>query len=123
VADPNERKISKDEIPAILKEAAASLRSGNPAQAIDLLHPAAEQFPDSAGVFRMLGAAYYRQADYAAARKALQTALALDKDNALSYFLMGQALKKLGQSEQAEQMLHEAARLDPRYDARPAGAS
>ncbi len=119
---PEGERLSRDDLPGVMKKAGDRLRTGDSAQAIELLRPAAEQFPRNAAVLRMLGTAYYRQSDYAAARKTLQAALALDKGNALSYFLLGQALKKLGQSEQAEQMLHEAIRLDSRYAA-PAGAS
>ncbi len=104
-----------------LRTGAEALRAGQTDRALEILLPVAEQNPNSAAVHRLLGAVYYRRADYSAARQSLQTALSLDKDHALSYFLLGHTLSKLGQADEAEQMLFEAARLDSRFRDRPAG--
>lgn len=76
-------------------------------------------FPRSAGLYRVLGTVRYRLGDYPAARQALEEAIALDNSQALSYFLMGSTLLKLGQPEAAERHFQQARRLDARY-AKPA---
>ncbi len=99
-----------------ISAAAALLRANRPELAIELLAPAAKQFPTSATVHRMLGVAYYRTGDYKSSEVALQQALSLDKSNALSYLLMGYTLAKLGQKAAAEAHFQQARTLDPRYD-------
>lgn len=95
--------------------AAAALRANHPRVAVDLLTPIATQFPKSAAVHRLLGAAYYRLGDFKSSQVALQQALSLDKSSALSYLLMGCTLAKLGQGEAAEVHFRQARTLDPRY--------
>lgn len=107
---------TKPENPQIpISAAAAALRANHPEVAVELLTPVAKQFPKSAGVFRMLGAAHYRLGDYKSSQVAIQQALSLDKSSALSYLLMGCTLAKLGQAEAAEAHFREARALDPRY--------
>jgi tetratricopeptide (TPR) repeat protein len=102
--------------PQILIDAAtAALGRNQPRLAIDLLSPAAKQFATSAAVQRILGVAYYRSGDYPSSQVALRQALSLDKSSALSYFLMGCTLTKLGQLEAAETHFRQAQALDPRY--------
>ena len=91
------------------------LRANQPKVAVELLTPAAKQFPNSAAVHRMLGVAHYRMGDYKSSQVALQQALSLDKSSALSYLLMGCTLAKLGQKEAAEAHFRQARTLDPRY--------
>ena len=100
-----------------ISAAAAVLRANRPDLAVELLAPAAKQFPNSAAVHRMLGAACYRTGDYKSSQVALQQALSLDKSSALSYLLMGWTLAKLGQNETAEAHFRQARALDPRYKA------
>ena len=66
----------------------------------------------------MLGAAQYRLGNYNAAQVAIGQALSLDKSDALTYFLMGSTLARLGQNQAAERQFSEAARLDPRQPTR-----
>jgi tetratricopeptide (TPR) repeat protein len=98
-----------------LSAAACALEHNQPALAVSLLEPLLGVFPDSVAVRRILGAAYYRLGEYARSQVVLQQALSLDKSDALSYFLMGSTLVKLGQSAAAEANFRQAQRLDPRY--------
>jgi predicted Zn-dependent protease len=98
-----------------ISAAAVSLRANHPDLAVELLTPAAQQFPNSAAIHRMLGAALYRTGDYKSSQVALQQALSLDKSSALSYLLLGCTLAKLGQNESAEANFRQARTLDPRY--------
>ncbi len=92
------------------------LRHRQPQAAVSLLHEAAQRFPNTPGIHRMLGVGHYRLGDYEASQVALQQALSLDKSSALSYFLMGCTLAKLGQPEAAAAYFRQAHVLDPRYD-------
>lgn len=99
--------------------AIAALRSNHPQAAIDVLEPAARQFPRSAVIQRILGAAHYRRGDYRSAQAVLQQALSLDKSNALSYFLLGCTQTKLGATEAAERCFRQAQLLDPKFTVQP----
>lgn len=101
-----------------ISAAVSSLRHNQPEVAVELLEPAVAAFPDSAALQRILGTAYYRRGDYKSSQLALQQALSLDKSSALSYFLLGCTLVKLGQSEAAETCFRQARVIDPRYAAR-----
>jgi len=98
-----------------LSAAVAALRHDHPVLAIELLEPICDGTSGSASRWRVLGAAHYRQGDFQASQTALEQALSLDKGNALSYFLMGLTLSKLGEPEAAERHFRQAERLDPRY--------
>lgn len=71
-------------------------------------------FPESASLYRALGTAQYRLADYKGAKASFEQALALDNSSALSYFLMGSTLEKLGRTEAARTYFVRAQRLDPK---------
>lgn len=92
-----------------------ALEQNHPAVAVDLLKPAAEQFPKSVPVHLTLGAAYYRLGDYSSSQVALRQALSLDNSNGLAYVLMGCTLEKLGQPEAALVQWDRAATVCPRY--------
>ncbi len=94
------------------------LKQNQPEAAIEVLAPAARQFPQSAATFCTLGLAYYKTGDYRNAQKSLQQSLSLDNTNALAYFLMGCTATKLGQFEEADAQLRKAQALDPRYAVR-----
>jgi tetratricopeptide (TPR) repeat protein len=93
----------------------AALGANQPRLAVDLLAPAANRFAGSAALHRILGAAYYRLGDYQSSQLALRQALSLDKSHALSYFLMGCTMAKLGQVDQANAYLQQAQAIDPKY--------
>lgn len=92
-----------------------ALRHNQPDLAVSLLEPLLDAFPDSAVIRRILGAGYYRLGNYKSSQVVLQQALSLDNSSALSYFLMGCTLVKLGQPAVAETYFRQARRLDPRY--------
>ena len=102
----------------LISAATTALRYNHPDVAVELLAPAERRFADSAALRRILGVAYYRLGDYRSSQVALQQALSLDKSSALTYFLMGCTLAKLGQSEAAETHFRHAQAIDPRYAAR-----
>ncbi|MFH1265409.1 MAG: tetratricopeptide repeat protein [Planctomycetota bacterium] len=98
-----------------ISAAVSALRHNHPDVAVTLLEPSREAFADSAAIRRILGTAYYRLGDYESSQVALHQALSLDKSSALSYFLMGCTLVKLGQPAVAETHFRQARTLDPRY--------
>jgi len=95
--------------------AVSALRHNQPDVAVSLLEPVLGAFPESAAIRRILGAAHYRLGDYRSSQVVLQQALSLDNSSALSYFLMGCTLVKLGQPAVAETYFRQARRLDPKY--------
>ncbi len=107
----------REDVP--LQLAVAALGEGHPEVASTWLSEVQPRFPSSARVQRVLGTAYYRSGDYEAAREALQRSISLDNTSGLSYFLLGSTLRKLDQTDEAEDYLLEASRLDPRFAKRP----
>ncbi len=95
--------------------AVCALRHNQPALVVSLLEPLLEVFPDSAAIRRILATAYYRLGNYQSSQVVLGQALSLDNSSALSYFLMGCTLVKLGQPAAAETCFRQARSLDPRY--------
>ena len=83
--------------------------------AVEILRGGLGQFPDSAALWRALGAAHQQQGDDQSAQSALRQALSLDNTSPLAYFLLGQSLRSLGQHEQARRNFQAAADLDGRY--------
>jgi tetratricopeptide (TPR) repeat protein len=104
-----------------ISAAVLALQHNRPDMAIEVVERSLKALPKSAALHRILGAAYYRQGDYPASQSALQQALSLDKSSALSYFLMGCTLAKLGQAEAAETHFRQAQAIDSRYTVRRGG--
>lgn len=100
-----------------LKAAVIALRHERPELAAEIAAVAAAHFPKSAEAHRILGTAEYRRGHYGAAQSALAAALSLDNSSALSYFLMGCTLNKLGQAPAAAKHFARAGELDPRFAA------
>ena len=99
--------------PNIPRDAALQLlRHNQTATAVDLLSHACRQFPRSVPLFRALGTAHYRQAEYDRAQVALQQALSLDNADALTYFLLGAVREKLGDQQGSAQFIARAQQLD-----------
>jgi len=94
------------------------VRRGEAAEAVDLLAPVAQSFPSSPRFHQTLGLAFYRAGNYQAAQSSLQHALRLDNTHALSYFLLGSTLAKLGEREAAAKHFDQARALDPKFDLR-----
>jgi uncharacterized protein HemY len=110
-ADATDAKIPLS--PAIL-----ALKHDELQLAVELAQTGIKRFPESAGLYRTLGAAQYRLGEFKSAKDSFERAISLDKSHPLSYFLLGSTLKKLDQSEAAEAYFRQAERLDPRYSAR-----
>ena len=104
-----------------LSAAVLALQYNRPEMAIEVVERSLNSLPNSAALYRILGAAYYRRGDYQASQSALQQALSLDKSSALSYFLMGCTLARLGQAEAAETHFRQAQAIDSRYTVRRGG--
>ncbi|MCH8922099.1 MAG: tetratricopeptide repeat protein [Planctomycetes bacterium] len=98
-----------------VESAVDALQSNQPEAALDVLRPALSRFPDSAALWRTLGAAHHQRGDFQAAQSALRQALSLDNSSPLAYFLLGQSLQRLGHDEQARRCFGAAADLDGRY--------
>jgi Tfp pilus assembly protein PilF len=110
-ADPTDGKIP-------LSAAILALKHDELEMAVEIAQTGIKRFPESAGLYRTLGAAQYRLGEFKPAKDSFERAISLDKSHPLSYFLLGSTLKKLDQSEAAEAYFRQAERLDPRYSAR-----
>ena len=80
-----------------------ALQTGRPADAIDYLKRAADLNPNyktpyrvQAGVLAYLGRAYYETGNYAEARRTLEKAVSIDKDDALAQLYLGLTLLRSG---------------------------
>lgn len=104
-----------EDLRAVVAAAVEALKRNRPEEAIALIEPVLPEHPQSAALYRTLGMARFRQTDYAGALTALERSVELDKTHALSYFLMGCTLQKLGQPEAAETRFRQAQAIDPRY--------
>lgn len=104
-----------EDLRAVVAAAVEALKRNRPDEAIALIEPVLPEHPQSAALHRTLGMARFRQTDYAGALTALEKSVELDKTHALSYFLMGCTLQKLGQPEAAETRFRQAQAIDPRY--------
>ena len=102
-------------VESAVRLAVDALQSDQPDVALDLLRDALARFPDSAVLWRTLGAAHHQRGDSQSAQSALRQALSLDNSSPLAYFLLGQSLRSLGQHEQARRNFQAAADLDGRY--------
>jgi len=110
-ADPADAKLP-------LSAAILALKHDELELAVETAQTGIKRFPESAGLYRTLGAAQYRLGEFKSAKDSFERAISLDKSHPLSYFLLGSTLKKLDQSEAAEAYFRQAERLDPRYSAR-----
>ena len=98
----------------VLTAAVLPLRSNHPDLALKIATSASRQFPQSAGLFRVIGTAHYRGGDFQSSQVALQKALFLDSAHPLTYLLMGFTLSKMGDSEAANWHFQQAQTLDTR---------
>jgi tetratricopeptide (TPR) repeat protein len=112
------RESAPDDAAVPLSAAILAIKRDELELAVEIAETGIKSFPDSAGLYRTLGAARYRLGEYKSAKASFERAISLDKSHPLSYFLLGSTLKKLDQSEAAEAYFRQAERLDPRYSAR-----
>ena len=109
------RELAPQDESLALSAAVLPLRHEEYELARDIAQEALRNFPQSAGLYRILGISQYRLGRWPAARDALHHAITLDNRDGLSYFLMGCTLNKLGQTTEAEPYLRQAQTLDRRY--------
>ncbi len=114
-AAPQSAESGAGNLKAVIDDAVEAMKRNRPDEAIALIEPVLSDHPQSAALYRTLGMARFRQADYAGALTDLERSVELDKTHALSYFLMGCTLQKLGQPEAAETRFRQAQAIDPRY--------
>jgi len=93
--------------------AAMLIKHNEPERALPLLRAAVVKFPTHAGLCRLLAVALYRVGSYDDAVARFERAVSLDKSDALSYFLLGIALDKVGRPTEARRNYGVASRLDP----------
>ncbi len=110
--------VAPDDIQVLVQACVVAIRASQPAIAVELLVPRLSRWPDQPVLQRTLGLAHWQRGDYAAAQVSLQQSLSLDNRSALTYFLLGSSLKRLGQTASAERHLEMAARLDRRFTQR-----
>jgi tetratricopeptide (TPR) repeat protein len=108
-----------DDESVAVSAAVAGLRHDQPEVAAELAQSALSRWPKSAALYRTLGMAEYRREHWQPAQAALRQALSLDNSHALSYFLLGCTLSKLGQDQEAERNFCHARQLDARYALKP----
>ena len=65
-----------------------ALQSNQPDVALDALRDGLARFPDSAVLWRTLGAAHHQKGAFQSTQSALHQALSLDNSCALAYFLL-----------------------------------
>ncbi|MDA7980199.1 MAG: hypothetical protein MPJ50_15650, partial [Pirellulales bacterium] len=103
----------------ILTEAIKLIRAQQPEEGLRLLDEN-EALERSARFYRIYGMGQLESGNAQSAISSLARSLSLDDSSALSYFLMGTSLGRLGRAADAEVYFHTAARLDPRFGGRPA---
>ena len=104
----------QDEAAAVAASVLA-LRYEKPKLAAEVVQSALPRYPRSAALYRTEGVAYYRLGDFGRAKRSLEHALTLDNTHALSYFLLGSVLEKLGQSGPAQENYRLAGQFDARF--------
>lgn len=95
-----------------------SLQSEQLELARTIAREGARKFPQSAGLHRLHGMAALRLGHNQEAEAALRQSLSLDNSQALTYFLLGSVLDRLGKTDSAQWHLRQAAKLDGRYAVR-----
>jgi Tfp pilus assembly protein PilF len=95
--------------------ATCSLKHHDATLAVEILTPAAKNFPRSPAVWRCLAIAHLRTNDFAAAKADTELAIECDPSSALAYYTLGCVLANLNQLEAADVSFRHAATLDPRY--------
>jgi len=100
--------------------AMTALRQGQCVLAAQLAQTGLREYPDCAGLYRVLGTTFLQLNEFARAETALRKAISLDNSNASTYFLLGCTLDKLGKDAAARTCYGQAQQLDSRYGQRAA---
>jgi tetratricopeptide (TPR) repeat protein len=94
-------------------QASATLRLGQLQAGISRLRAAVAQGPDQAEAYRILGLAYWADAQYDNSVAALRQAVRLNPQDERSRMALADVLVAAGQSAEAEQTLREAIQVSP----------
>jgi tetratricopeptide (TPR) repeat protein len=87
--------------------------SPDPAQAVALLAPLAEEYPDSGEVWFVMGAAYRRMGESGEAERCLRRAARLSPDEQFVWWELSRACADAGQWRPAEEAIRKALESDP----------
>ncbi|HWH24265.1 MAG TPA: tetratricopeptide repeat protein [Candidatus Limnocylindria bacterium] len=113
VAEQLERLAERESAYGLLQRGKQMMRRRHNAQAAVLLERAARLEPGKGSIVEALGRAYYNSGQHALAADAFRQLLEIDPSAAYGHFALGQALKQLGQREQARTHLRLAVALAP----------
>lgn len=97
----------------LFQRAVTLLRRRHHAQAAVLLERAARLEPGKGSIVEALGRAYYNSGQHARAAQSFRELLDIDPSAAYGHFGLGQALKQLGQRDEARTHLRLAVALAP----------
>ena len=97
----------------LLQRGQALLKRRHHAQAAVILERAARLEPGKGSIVEALGRAYYNSGQHARAADAFRELLEIDPSAAYGHFGLGQALKQMGQRDEARTHLRLAVALAP----------
>lgn len=103
------------DVEGTLAAATAALQRNDVEESAQLISAALAHAPNDVRLLRALAVCHYRRGAYGEAQVVLAKAVSLDSRDPLSYFLLGAALRRLGQTADADRHFAKAAELDPRY--------
>jgi len=90
------------------------LRAGRLHECIACMEQFIDAYPDDAGAYLILGAAYSQAGDHAMAIAAFERSLA-EENNARAHFNLGKAYEQAGRIKNAADEYRIAAEMDPEY--------
>lgn len=103
------------ELNSMLQQAIALHRSGRVDDAAQLYREILKVDPNHADALQLLGAVAHQQGAHAEAVALLQRSLAVDPLGPRTWNNLGEALRAMGQLDEAEYALREAVRISPQY--------
>lgn len=96
-------------------EAIAAMRSGNIAQAKNILSNLTQSYPDIAGPYVNLGIIHFRADEIDQAEEAFKQALKVNPESAVSLNHLGIIYRGKGKFEEARDNYKKALKIDPNY--------
>ncbi len=101
---------------ALYRKAEIMMRAGNWSGACEFLRPAVQLWPEECAYQSALGWTLYKKlpSDPSTARTHLESAVALDAQDAVAHFRLGLVLRALGETAAADRELQRAKQLDPK---------
>lgn len=102
--------VSKEQIEEWIEEGTLAFTLGDQAEALRLLHQAAEEAPDSFAAWHALTEVYYAEKNYEKAREMAEKAYAIDPNDVHINTSLSRIWLELGSKEQAEKFGADARR-------------